>query len=294
LRYEPADLGPFRSPLAPEVRRPVLPTPDALSPTASHSQLCPFTSARLSLSGALAVGCPCGGAFSPSNRPSPGTAHGPHPHPAPGTRPASTPAPAAGSSRYGPQSRGQGAPRQDPDRPQALDRCGRQLAGRAGGRSVAELGVPWRNLGGTSDQAAAPGPRRPPPGAEPPPSGALSPTFCIVQEVDRFSKAFKDPEFLKLFEAYAQEVSDPKARAGLERGPRVPDVNAAWVAGWRGECDAGRPRLGSWSGSTHARPGHALQSQRRAQSKTRARACGVLIMSSTLSDRWRAHAMFFV
>ena len=33
-----------------------------------------------------------------------------------------------------------------------------------------------------------------------------------VQEVDKFSKAFKDPEFIKLFEEYAKEVSDPKVR----------------------------------------------------------------------------------
>ena len=31
-----------------------------------------------------------------------------------------------------------------------------------------------------------------------------------LQELDKFSKAFKDPEFLKLFEEYAKEVSDPK------------------------------------------------------------------------------------
>ena len=30
------------------------------------------------------------------------------------------------------------------------------------------------------------------------------------QEADKFSKAFKDPEFVKLFEEYAKEVSDPK------------------------------------------------------------------------------------
>lgn len=33
-----------------------------------------------------------------------------------------------------------------------------------------------------------------------------------LQELDKFSKAFKDPEFLKLFEEYAKEVSDPKVR----------------------------------------------------------------------------------
>ncbi|KAG1666987.1 hypothetical protein FOA52_014299, partial [Chlamydomonas sp. UWO 241] len=32
-------------------------------------------------------------------------------------------------------------------------------------------------------------------------------------EVDKFTKAFKDPEFIKLFEEYAKEVSDPKAKA---------------------------------------------------------------------------------
>ncbi len=38
-------------------------------------------------------------------------------------------------------------------------------------------------------------------------------TPSSLQEVDKFSKAFKDPEFLKLFEEYAKEVSDPKVRA---------------------------------------------------------------------------------
>ena len=32
-----------------------------------------------------------------------------------------------------------------------------------------------------------------------------------TQEADKFAKAFKDPEFIKLFEEYAKEVSDPKA-----------------------------------------------------------------------------------
>lgn len=39
-----------------------------------------------------------------------------------------------------------------------------------------------------------------------------------MQEVDKFSEAFKNPEFIKLFEEYAKEVSDPKVRnwdAGL-------------------------------------------------------------------------------
>jgi dynein assembly factor 2 len=31
-----------------------------------------------------------------------------------------------------------------------------------------------------------------------------------LQEVDKFSEAFKNPEFVKLFEEYAKEVSDPK------------------------------------------------------------------------------------
>jgi hypothetical protein len=35
-------------------------------------------------------------------------------------------------------------------------------------------------------------------------------TKLASQEIDKFSKAFKDPEFLKLFEEYAKEVSDPK------------------------------------------------------------------------------------
>jgi hypothetical protein len=36
--------------------------------------------------------------------------------------------------------------------------------------------------------------------------------LLVQQEVDKFAKAFKDPEFIKLFEDYAKEVSDPKAR----------------------------------------------------------------------------------
>ncbi|KAJ9516174.1 hypothetical protein QJQ45_024598 [Haematococcus lacustris] len=32
------------------------------------------------------------------------------------------------------------------------------------------------------------------------------------EECDKFSKAFKDPEFIKLFEEYAKEVSDPKVK----------------------------------------------------------------------------------
>jgi hypothetical protein len=31
-----------------------------------------------------------------------------------------------------------------------------------------------------------------------------------LQEVGKFEKAFKDPEFVKLFADYAKEVSDPK------------------------------------------------------------------------------------
>lgn len=31
-------------------------------------------------------------------------------------------------------------------------------------------------------------------------------------ECDKFAKCFKDPEFIKLFEEYAKEVSDPKVR----------------------------------------------------------------------------------
>lgn len=37
-----------------------------------------------------------------------------------------------------------------------------------------------------------------------------------IQEVDKFSKAFKDPEFIKLFEDYAREVSDPKVGCQLD------------------------------------------------------------------------------
>ncbi len=33
--------------------------------------------------------------------------------------------------------------------------------------------------------------------------------------MDKFAKAFKDPEFLKMFEEYAKEVSDPKVRVHL-------------------------------------------------------------------------------
>ena len=29
--------------------------------------------------------------------------------------------------------------------------------------------------------------------------------------MDKFEKAFKDPEFIKMFSEYAQEISDPKA-----------------------------------------------------------------------------------
>lgn len=34
--------------------------------------------------------------------------------------------------------------------------------------------------------------------------------FVRLQEMDKFQKAFKDPEFLKMFAEYAQEISDPK------------------------------------------------------------------------------------
>ena len=34
--------------------------------------------------------------------------------------------------------------------------------------------------------------------------------LLLAQEADKFAKAFKDPEFVKLFEEYAKEVSDPK------------------------------------------------------------------------------------
>jgi dynein assembly factor 2 len=34
-----------------------------------------------------------------------------------------------------------------------------------------------------------------------------------MQECDKFAKAFKDPEFIKMFEEYAREVSDPKVKA---------------------------------------------------------------------------------
>ena len=34
-----------------------------------------------------------------------------------------------------------------------------------------------------------------------------------MQECDKFAKAFKDPEFIKMFEEYAKEVSDPKVKA---------------------------------------------------------------------------------
>jgi hypothetical protein len=37
----------------------------------------------------------------------------------------------------------------------------------------------------------------------------------LLQECDKFAKAFKDPEFMKLFEEYAKEVSDPKVRQSL-------------------------------------------------------------------------------
>jgi len=35
------------------------------------------------------------------------------------------------------------------------------------------------------------------------------------QETEKFAKAFKDPEFIRLFEEYAKEVSDPKVQSGL-------------------------------------------------------------------------------
>lgn len=37
------------------------------------------------------------------------------------------------------------------------------------------------------------------------------------QEEERFAKAFKDPEFCKLFADYADEISDPKNRAEQEQ-----------------------------------------------------------------------------
>ena len=40
--------------------------------------------------------------------------------------------------------------------------------------------------------------------------------FCgPMQETEKFSKAFKDPEFIKLFEEYAKEVSDPKVQCNI-------------------------------------------------------------------------------
>ena len=36
------------------------------------------------------------------------------------------------------------------------------------------------------------------------------PSTMIQQEVDKFEKAFKDPEFMKMFADYAKEISDPK------------------------------------------------------------------------------------
>ena len=50
-----------------------------------------------------------------------------------------------------------------------------------------------------------------------------APSAAPLQEVDKFQKAFKDPEFLKLFEEYAQEISDPK------------------VCGWRPSSPSCRP-----------------------------------------------------
>ncbi|GIL55778.1 hypothetical protein Vafri_11307 [Volvox africanus] len=37
------------------------------------------------------------------------------------------------------------------------------------------------------------------------------------EELNKFEKAFKDPEFLKLFEEYAKEVSDPKVKAETDQ-----------------------------------------------------------------------------
>ena len=37
-----------------------------------------------------------------------------------------------------------------------------------------------------------------------------------MQEINRFEKAFKDPKFKQMFEDYAKEISDPKARAESE------------------------------------------------------------------------------
>ncbi|MEW5298815.1 MAG: hypothetical protein WDW38_000444 [Sanguina aurantia] len=43
--------------------------------------------------------------------------------------------------------------------------------------------------------------------------GTLKDLKLSTEEVDKFGKAFKDPEFLKMFEEYAKEVSDPKVKA---------------------------------------------------------------------------------
>lgn len=36
------------------------------------------------------------------------------------------------------------------------------------------------------------------------------------EELDKFQKAFKDPEFRKLFQEYAEEISDPAKRKEYE------------------------------------------------------------------------------
>ena len=42
---------------------------------------------------------------------------------------------------------------------------------------------------------------------------ALDGMDLTPDEVSRFGKAFKDPEFLKMFADYAKEISDPAAKA---------------------------------------------------------------------------------
>ena len=62
---------------------------------------------------------------------------------------------------------------------------------------------------------------------------------CLLspQEVNKFEKAFKDPEFIKLFSDYVNEIKDPKVRGGHCRTPSAAACDRSEVGASRG-CSA--------------------------------------------------------
>ena len=52
-----------------------------------------------------------------------------------------------------------------------------------------------------------------PPGSVDELGGTLDKLNLSKKEVGQFEKAFKDPEFLRLFQEYARDVQDPESRA---------------------------------------------------------------------------------